>query len=156
MDLGITATLLGSGLKGIGQITSGYESNLAAQFNAAVLRANEQALTTSSEFDEARMRKAKKRFRSAQQAGYAKAGVKLEGSPIEVLIDSAAEAEIDILINRYNVNMKKIQSGAEAQMQELSGKAAIRQGWLGATSTLLSTAGSLYTLNSLTTKTGKK
>jgi len=30
-------------------------------------------------------------------------------------------------------------------MQELSGKAAIRQGWLGATSTLLSTAGSFYT-----------
>jgi len=145
MDLGLTATLLGSGLKGLGQIQSGYDADLAYQFNAAVARANAAAVQTSSDFDIARLKKAKKSLSSAQLAGYSKAGVKMEGSPIDVMINSAAEAEIDILINKYNTQMKTISLNAQAEQDEASGKSAIRQGWLGAGSTLLSTVGSFYT-----------
>ena len=143
--LPIVATILGQGLKAAGQVTSGYEANEAYEFNAGVARANAQAVKASSEFDIYRMKKAKKRFASAQVAGYSKAGVKLEGSPIEVMIDSAADAEIDMFINKYNAQTKQSQLESEAQQSERAGKSAIRQGILGGVSTLLSTAGSFYT-----------
>ena len=123
-----------------GQITQGIQANRAQQFNAAVSRANAQAIRQSAELDIYRQKKAARKFKGAQIAGYAKAGVRLEGSPLEVLLDSASEAELDMMITDYNARVGIAQTEAEAKQYKRAGKTALMQGLFAGGKTLL-TAG---------------
>ncbi len=180
--MGVTNTLLGLGLgmAGVGQIMSGYsasqaakmnarlaemegqEASLAAQYNAAVSRANAQAIQASAELDIQRMQKAARALRVIQVARYAKGGVKLEGSPLAVMIDTAAEAELDQIITRFNAETAATQQEYAAREYERTGRAAVllassvaaqrrfeaktykTQGWMGGAGSLLKGAASFY------------
>jgi len=136
--LGTGTTITGELLKVFGSLQKGYESKFVQDLNATIARANAQAIQTSGEFDVSRMRKAKSRLASSQVAGYSKAGVRLQGSAIEVMIDSAAEAETDILISQYNTKVGEIQANYEAQSSRIAGKQALTQAKFGAAQSLLS------------------
>lgn len=136
--LGTGTTITGELLKVFGSLQKGYESKFVQDLNATISRANAQAIQTSGEFDVRRMRKAKGRLASSQVAGYSKAGVKLQGSAIEVMIDSAAEAETDILISEYNTKVGVIQANYEAESSRIAGKQAVAQAGFGAAQSLLS------------------
>jgi hypothetical protein len=172
--------IAGVGMQAVGQIQQGYaanaaakananlaemqgrESNIAAQYNAAVSRANAEAIRASSEVDIQKQIKAKGQLKGSQVAGYGASGVKLEGSPMDVLIDSAAQAELDIAITKYNAKTSATQAEYQAQEFERQGSAAvslantqaaqerrmgkyyINQGWMSGTGTLLSTAADFY------------
>lgn len=172
--------IAGAGLSAVGQIQQGYaastaatananlaemqgrESKIASDYNAAVARANAEAIRASSEIDIQKQIKAKGALRGEQVAGYAKAGVKLEGSPLAVIIDSAAQAELDMAITRYNTETSASQAeyqakeftrqgqaavslaSTQAAQQRAIGKYYIGQGWMSGAGTLLSTATSFY------------
>ncbi len=138
--IGAGGSVLGGLMTAFGQYQTGKDTRLVQDLNAAVSRANAQAIKTSGEFDVRSMEKAKKRFTQSQHAGYAKAGVRSEGSALDVMIDSAAEAQIDILVSKYNSTVGQIQSNLEARQAEISGKLAERKGKYAAGKTLLSTA----------------
>lgn len=138
--MGAVMSTLGLVLQGIGQITQGIQANRAEQFNASVARANAQAIRQSADLDITRQRKAARRLKSAQIAGYAKAGVKLEGSPLEVLLDSASEAELDMMITDYNARVGMAQQEAQAKQYQRAGKTALMQGLFAGGKTLLTTA----------------
>ena len=175
-----TLTIASTAMQAVGQIQQGYaassaaqananlaemqgrETNIAAQYNVAVARANAEAIKASSEIDIARQVIAKGKLRGAQVAGYGKAGVKLEGSPLNVLIDSAAQAELDIAITKFNAKTSATQAeyqakefgrqgqaamslaGTQAAQQRAIGKYYINQGWMSGTGTLLSSAADFY------------
>jgi len=175
-----TLAIAGMGMQAVGQIQQGYaasaqakananlaemqgkETNIANEYNAAVARANAEAIKASSEIDIQKQLKAKGALRGAQVAGYAKAGVRLEGSPLEVMIDSAAQAELDIAITEYNAKTSASQAeyqakefgrqgqaamtlaGTQAAQQRAIGKYYIGQGWMSGTGTLLQSAASFY------------
>jgi hypothetical protein len=139
---GMAISAVGGIMGAMGQAEAGREANKAEQFNAGVLRANAQAVKTSNEFDIMQQKKVQRRFGSAQQAGYAKAGVKLEGSPLEVMIDTAAQFELDQYISKWNAQTQSSQLQNEADQRIKTGKAMQRSGNAQAASTLLSTAGS--------------
>ena len=172
--------IAGIGMQVAGQIQQGYaassaaqananlaemqgkETNIANEYNAAVARANAEAIKASSEIDIQRQIKAKGQLRGTQVAGYGAAGVKLEGSPLNVLIDSAAQAELDIAITQFNAKTSATQaeyqakefgrqgqaamalSSTQAAQQRQIGKYYITQGWMGGTGTLLSSAADFY------------
>ena len=131
---------LGSILQGAGQITQGIQANRAQQFNAAVSRANAQAVRQSADLDIQRQRKAARRLKGAQIAGYAKAGVRLEGSPLEVLLDSASEAELDIMITDYNARVGIAQAETQTKQYKRAGRVALQQGLFAGAKTLLTSA----------------
>ena len=61
-------------------------------------------LKKQSEVEAAKITKEKGKTISAQRAAYAKAGVRLdEGTPLDVMADTAAEYELDLATGRYNL-----------------------------------------------------
>ena len=144
--LGFGTSILGEIAKAYGQKQSGRDEQLANEMNAAVSRANASAIRTVGDFQVASLEKQKKRFRSTQHAGYAKAGVRSEGSPIDVMIDSAAEYEKDILISKYNTRVGEIQSTLAETMSNIEGKKAKKMGTAKMWGTLLSTTSNLASM----------
>lgn len=102
----------------------GNYSSAVEEFNAAVARANAEAIRASADLDIERQKKAATRFQSSQIAGYSKAGVKLTGSPLEVMIDSAMEAKLDIAITDYNAKIGVMQAQSQAKGYDKSAEIA--------------------------------
>lgn len=98
------------------------------EYNAAVLRQQADLIRKSGELDIARQRKQAVAFKARQKALYAKAGVLLEGSPFEVIVDSAAEAELDIGITKYNTEIAALRAESQARYHEYLGKEYYREG----------------------------
>lgn len=62
---------------------------------------NEKQAEQVAKFEENAQRDRARRLMAAQRVGYAKAGVTLQGSPLDVIEDTAASAELDALAIRY-------------------------------------------------------
>ena len=79
----------------------------------------------SADIDIKRIRKIAEDIFGFQMATYAKAGVKLVGSPADVMRDSLKEAELDIIYTNisadYDVGIKKTEAGIY-RMQAKSAK----------------------------------
>ena len=148
----------------------GRESQITAEYNAAVSRANAEAIRTSADLDIARQRVAKETYRGAQVTRYASSGVKLEGSPLDAMIDTAAQFELDMMITDFNAKTAQSQQEFAAQQSLRAGRSAVllanqqasqqraqgsaykRAGYMGAGSTLLQTAADFYKPSSKITK----
>lgn len=102
----------------------GNYNSAVSEFNAAVARANAEAIRAVADLDIDRQKTAATRFKSGQIAGYSKAGVRLEGSPIEVMIDSAQQAKLDIAITDYNAKVGMAQAQSRATGYDKSAQVA--------------------------------
>jgi len=140
----------------------GQQADMVAMFNAAVARVTARAIRTSADIDIARQAKAKEAFAGTQRASYASYGVKLEGSPLEVIIDSATEFSLDMIITNYNAKtamsqqefaaQQSLRGGrsavllttAQANQQRAMGSAYERQGYTSSISSAFQTAAGFY------------
>jgi hypothetical protein len=93
--LGTTLGTIGTAVSAVSALSAGRAESGAAQFNADAAR------------QEAASREAAQRAQAQRQlgsirAGVAKSGARMEGTPLAVLSESAANAEIDALNTRYS------------------------------------------------------
>jgi len=102
------------------QAQGNYQSSVQA-YNAEVERSRMLAIRTMADFEIGRIGVAAERFRSGQQAGYAKAGVKSAGSPLLVMVDSATQFKLDQAITDYNAKIGIAQSSNKAEQYGLLG-----------------------------------
>jgi hypothetical protein len=100
---------------------SGKAQREAADYNAGVFKQEAELIDRRTDLDVYRQQKAAKRLNSQQRASYAKAGVLLDGSPTAVLVDSAAEAEMDIMVTKYNADLEKRRALSSADYQTFQG-----------------------------------
>jgi hypothetical protein len=128
-----------------------YNALLAEAESGAVARSaafERETLTQQSKLEQARTAREKSLAGSKQRALYAKAGVRLEGSPLEVMADTAAQYELDLSTQRYNLatglekiryesEVKQAQLAAQAQWQRSLAKAYKTSSYLMAGATLL-------------------
>lgn len=140
--MGTTTALLALGLTAAGQITEGYQQAQAAEYNAAVARQKAQAARKAGKLEADRIRKQRERLTGRQKALYAKAGVTFSGSPMEVMIDSATNYEMDALITEYNYEVEARQSESQAQISNWRAKTYRSNSWKRAGATLLQGASS--------------
>lgn len=77
----------------------------ASEFNAQVALQNAKLIQESALLERARAGKVKESFLGSQRAAYAKAGVRQEGTPFQVLVETASELELDIQIDYFNAQM---------------------------------------------------
>lgn len=101
--MALMALFAGTGMAISGQQKEAQDRAETEAYNAQL--ADQQAKDTeeAGKLEEDRLKREKKRLMSRQKALYAQAGVNpLEGSPLEVMADSAASMELDIAANRYN------------------------------------------------------
>lgn len=113
MDLQMLASIT-KGLSSFGDAMqySGAASGYKAQ--AGLLDLEARSVISSGNFQADRMREQGGRFIGSQRARYAKAGVRLEGSPIEALMASERNLSLDILMTRLNAANQANRIGFEA------------------------------------------
>lgn len=136
--LGIAA----AGVTAFGQIQEGLDRAQAEEFNADVARQQADIIKVRGRLDIIRQRKTAIEFMSTQQALYSKAGVVLTGSPLEVIKDSAANAELDILLTEFDIFTEESRLRSEATERDRLAKAERKMGFVRAGRTLLTAAAS--------------
>jgi hypothetical protein len=112
----------GSGLEAKGVLEEGLASYKAGEYNAASAR-------TQGVVEENRRRTVGKKEISKTRTGVAKSGVTFEGTPLNVLVESAANVEIDALNARWSGEQR-------ARMEEYKGYSAYKASQLRATAIL--------------------
>jgi hypothetical protein len=148
--MGMTTALLATGIIGMGmsaygQYREGQDAAEASQYNANMARQSSEMeakmVEQSGELDASRQRKQVSRLIGTQKAYYAGSGVELSGSPLDLMIETAAEGELDAQIMEWNAKTKAsaIRYGGQSQAaydEKMAGTYA-RSGMYRAGSTLL-------------------
>ncbi|MFA5388866.1 MAG: hypothetical protein WC312_03830 [Candidatus Omnitrophota bacterium] len=99
-------------------------AELQADFNARMAQLQGRMVRLAADVEIKNIRQKAESLYSEQRAGYAKAGVKMTGSPAQVMMDSLREAELDVIYTdisaTYNVGLTETQAGiyrTQAQVQ---------------------------------------
>ena len=125
----------GVGLGVAGQLQAGEAAEVQGEnqqawdeYNAQLAERQATEEQAAAATEERRLRKGGERLKARQRAGFAKAGVTFEGSPMEVLEGTASELELDALQIRRGGQVGAQQQTAAAALSRLSGKSALLRG----------------------------
>lgn len=128
-------------VKAIGEVREGQTASSIEKYNVRVAEAQRGVVGTSavfesetlakqSEIEQTRIAREKGQAIGKQRALYAKAGVRLdEGSPLEVMADTASQFELDLAANRYNLatGLETIRYESQTQQAQLAAEAQYRR-----------------------------
>lgn len=130
LSMGTILQLTGAGLSAMGSIQQAKAAQSALSYNI-------QSSRMYSDAESNRLRAATSRQLSAIRTGVSKSGVTMEGTPLMVMAESAANAEIDALNIAWN------QQQQESLMRAQSNQVR-RQSYYSAGTSLLSAAGRYF------------
>lgn len=145
-SLASTATSLGAlgGVVGAaGALSSGAQQSALSEYNAKVSEANALATKQASLEEEDKHRQNAHRLLSDQAGTFAASGVDLEGSPLEIMSQTAAQAERDAITIRNSGSVAEAQQRSQAAMDRLSAKSATSSSYWKAGSSLLTGVSSM-------------
>jgi len=134
-----------TGLSAYSSIQQGKSQNKIAQYNAQVAENQAIAARQKAEYDEERQRTMIARMGGTQRANIAAGGGELLDAG-DVLGFSAEEAELDALAIRYGGKMSADAAQQAATLRRAEGRAAQKQSYFSAGSTLLTGAKGLSLL----------
>ena len=144
--MGVTAATLAviglasAGIQAYGEYQEGQERARAEEFNADIARKQAELFKVRARLDIIKQKKEATAFRGTQEALYSKAGVVFTGSPLAVIQESAANAELDILTTEFNALMESTRSEVEAREIDRRARAERKIGYTRAGRTLLTAA----------------
>lgn len=118
--IALASTLVGTGMSVVGGIAQGQQQSAAYKAQAQAARYNQdvalqsaraaelnaQGVERSREYWTEQQRRKQLQLLGKQAAGYGAAGVMMEGSPLEIMADTAAQQEKEILVGRYNYDVE--------------------------------------------------
>ena len=133
----LISTVVGIGISAYGSYREGQDAAEAATYNARIAR-EEAALTEQAGALEAsRQRSQISRLIGSQKAITAGSGVELTGSALDVMINTAAEGELDAQIIEYNTKVQASRFRSQSTRDIERAGAARTSGALKAGSTIL-------------------
>lgn len=142
------ALALISGVVGaIGALQSAGAAAAAAKYNEQVAKRNARATmdqTLATIEDKTREHR---RQLGALRTAYSANGLMFEGSPMDVLEDSSSELAYDVAKIKYQGKMKAEGYTEQAALFKLEGKAAKKEGFIGAATSMLSGVTDAVTAN---------
>ena len=127
-----------------GQLNQAQSQAAANEYNAKVAEQNASLARQQSIEQERQVRIQSRKQLGDIRSSYAASGVSIEGSPLDILEESAATAELDALTVRHGGEVKARAFESEAAINRFSAKQARIGGYLGAASTLLKGGSSVY------------
>lgn len=133
------ATVAGGILQAYGQYQEGIAGRQAGEYNAQMAEQNATLSIQQAAEEERKLRVQNRKQIGDMRASYAASGVMFEGSPLDVLEENAATAELDALQIRHGGQVKAIGYRNDAIMSRFAGDNAYRAGRIGAAATLLNT-----------------
>lgn len=144
----VASTLLsaaGSIQQGNATAAAGRYNNQIAQMNASISEKRAKDALERGKIEEQKKRKQVAQISGAQQAAMAANGVDISfGSPLDTLVDTAVQGELDALTIRsntyreeYDYRVQAANQRAGGQLELMKGKSAQTAGYIGAGSTIL-------------------
>jgi len=131
--IALTATSIG--LQIGGQYQAGKEAEAQAksqqawnEYNAQLAEREAKEAQEAAAYEESKFRKGGERLKARQRTLYAKAGVTPEGSPLEVMEQTASELEMDALMIRRGGQLGYQRYTAGAALERFAGKSALLRG----------------------------
>lgn len=101
-------------------------AELQGAFNAAMAGLQSRMMRLAADVEIKNIRDKALSLYSEQRAAYARAGVKMTGSPAEVMMDSLREAELDIIFTdinaTYGIGLLETQAGIYKTEAAIQGK----------------------------------
>lgn len=137
--LPVVLAVAGTAMTAIGQIRQGQAAKAAADYNAQV--ANNNAIVAEQQSQSQAMVQGRRAMmqNGGLLANMAANGIEVgEGSPIDILSQSAANAEMDRQNIIYNGRVKAQSLRNQAQLDTFQGETAQSNGFMSAAGTLLS------------------
>jgi len=149
------ATITAGVLSGIADIATGFINagriRQTAKFNEAMADIENRMIgvqrtiaKSSAKYEIAQIRRRSDQLYSQQRALYAKAGVRLEGSPAEVMTESLKEAEMDAIITDINAEYTDIglevsqwSNKSKTDIANIGASSAYANALMGASKTIL-------------------
>jgi hypothetical protein len=130
--------LAGAATSAAGQYQQGKAASKSMEYNAQVSEQQAAQIEQGAELDVMKQARNAKRMAGAQRAGYAASGVVGgTGTPLDVELESAAEAEMDMMITRWNGKVGASRAKSQAAYERMQGANYMSEGKSKATSTLL-------------------
>lgn len=136
-----TFQVIGTALSVMGALNQGQQAKQASEYNAAVANNNAIAARQQAEANAAAQQRKARLQIGSMRAGYGASGVGLEGSPMDVLEQSAAMAELDRQNILYGGQLKSQGYQATAGLELMRGENAVTGSYLNAGSSLLTGLG---------------
>lgn len=127
----------------------GQQQAALAEYNAEVMKQQARQEEEAAKIEALRMQKEKDRFLATQRAAYSASGFTLEGSPMEVMANTAGQFEYDIALNTYNRQLKVWQARSQAGLYGYQASAAKRAGTMGMIGAGLGGATSYFRWNTM-------
>lgn len=133
-----TALLIGGTLvSAMGAIQQGNAAAAAADYNARLAEQNATIATQQAAEKERQQRILARKQIGSARAAYGASGVTMEGSPLDVLEESAYNSELDALTLRYGGQIESMGLRNQAALERMQGKSAKTAGYMNAGSSLL-------------------
>lgn len=129
--------VIGTVVSAIGALQSASSQRDAANYNARVAADNAVVARQQGEADAARLRRQSVKTLGDMRAAFAANGISLEGSPLDVLGDSASQFELDIQNATYNAELRALGYQNESTLSRSRADSAMTAGYLNATGTIL-------------------
>lgn len=125
-------------------LNQGKMDHALANYNARIDEVNASRVMEKGYRDQEALRRNFDKFRGQQKAAIGKSGVAFSGSVLDVLADSAAEAELDAMNIKFNAMREAAGLESDAAMTRATGDIARSQSRMRATGELIDTAGRVY------------
>ena len=134
----VTALFAGGlGLKVLSQRVQTQNQAQVFEFNADIDRQQKTLELERGRLEADKIRRNKLRVGKAQVAAFAGAGVRLTGTPVHVLAETAAELELDVQLALVDANIRGLNAQQSAELNELRARQARTTGFITTGSTLL-------------------
>ena len=141
LTIGLIVSAAGTVTQAIGGIAAGNAKADAEKYNAAQAEANAKIVQEQTAQEEQKVRIMGRRALGSIRAAYGASGVTMEGSPLDVLAMSAANAEQDALNVRKAGEQKANMLYEDARMGRKSAEFAQTSGYMAAAGALLQGTG---------------
>ncbi len=139
--------LAGAAIGGVSAVAQGFSAKAAADFNADLAERDAAILREQGKFEREQIRRDARSVVARQRAAAAASGAGLEGTPLLIMAETAAEAELDILASRFSETVGVQNALANASLARFQGDQAVVGGIGKAGASLLtgaSRAGDLF------------
>lgn len=134
----------GAVVSAVGSIYQGQAASAASGYNAQVDESNARASVQQGAEEERRVRVIGRKQQGQIRAAVGASGIQLDGSALDVLQESSANAEADALNARHNGELKASAYQKEAAGERFKSSTSSTAGYLGAASSILNAGASAY------------
>lgn len=132
--------IFGDMLGGLGSFLEGKAIEKMGNYNATIYEQQAATERTSQQLLEYQKRKVIKSQLGTQVANVGKSGIKMSGSPLEVQLDSMANSNLDLAIDKYNSDVKANAYQNQANMTRYEAKQAKKKAYTKGALSMLSGA----------------